>query len=102
MFQNVLAQPRFTDLQDDNHSKYLQPPMNTLSVPCLCWSFHAPWCLLYCEAVPVAVFIYPVFTRITVGDSGLCCYVPCCLCDICRAPFIPLFAGYCNRLKSST
>ena len=29
MFQNVLAQPRFTDLQDDNHSKYLQPPMNT-------------------------------------------------------------------------
>ena len=40
--------------------------------------------------------------RVTVGDSGLCCYVPCCSCDICRAPLIPLFAGYCNRLKSST
>ena len=42
------------------------------------------------EDVPLMEFIYPVFTRtpggVTVGDSGVCCCVPClssaiiCLC----------------------
>ena len=37
--------------------------------------------ILYSEYIPLMEFIYLVFTRVpggvTVGDSGLCCCIPC-------------------------
>ena len=43
-------------------------------------------CILYFEEVPLVEFLYTVFTGllggVSVGDSGLCCCVPCLLSAI--------------------
>ena len=49
---------------------------------CLKWRVHIiPLGASFCEDVPLVEFMYFVFTcmpgGVTVGDSGLCCFVPC-------------------------
>ena len=51
------------------------------------------WCTLYLVARKVIV---------TVGDSGLCCCIPCNMCEVCQALLIPFVCWfYCCNKKTS-
>ena len=58
-------------------------PVHTCVAECF-WNGGYPF--FFFEDVPLVEFMYPVFTGmpggITVGDSGLCCRVPCLLSTI--------------------
>ena len=84
-------------------SFHVVPEMFRLSVPEMEGICH--WGASFFEDVPLVELIYLVFTRtpggVTVGDSGLCCRVPC-LSSTITSLLLLIFDQITARMKQDT